>query len=326
MSINTGVMDQEQLGKFVKGYAKETAATIYTQLNKPKAGLLSSFPVLDLPSQKIEHFGQTWSPGMINQPLDGAGDTSKWRYIHSSKDLTNSWDKQSFKLLDSAVTAQARDQMADDGARMVRDYLASCRVYKLLTELKTKRADANTHAAGVIGGGAASVWGSAGAGNAEKDISYAMTKIASSTGIPLEEGQYEFGLVYPSTVLDEFAQLNYINLVVQRLRDYLKGAWNLVSYPLTPYSDGDGNKFIDIYGKTSSDVLGTSALLFVKGGQTMRGGNYVPSDIKLYETSREHATGYISTFKQCVDYLAVPTDGQENGKTALVYEITGVSA
>ena len=326
MAFDTGAMDVEALGKYVKGFARTTARVFNTNLNKQPMGLLAAFPVDNLSSQKIEHFGQTWAPGMIDQPLDGAGDTSKWKMIYSSKDLTNSWDKQSFKILDSAATAQAANRMSVDGARMVQDYLVACRVYKLIRELKAKRADANTHAAGTIGGGAASVWGSAGAGNAEKDIAAAITKIVSTTGLDLESGQYEFGLLYPSSVLDEFAALNLINLVVTRLKDYLKTAWNITPYPFTPYSDGNGNEYIDVNGVTASDVLGTSALVFVKGEQTMIGGNYGPSDILLNETSREHATGYISTFKQCTDYLCVPQDGQSNGKTKLVYEVTGVSA
>lgn len=325
LNANTGAMDAEALGKFVKGFTRRTARVFNTNLNKAPMGLLAAFPVDNLDSQKLEHFGQTWAPGMIDQPLDGAGDTSKWRMIYSWKDLTNSWDKESFKVLDSAATAQAANRMATDGARMVQDYLAACRVYKLIRELKSKRATANTHQAGTVGGGDASVWGSAGAGNAERDIAAAITKIVSSTGLDLESGQYEFGLLYPSNVLDEFAALNLINLVVTRLKDYLKTAWNITPYPYTPYTDGDGNQFIDVSGKVSSDVLGTSALVFVKGEQTMIGGNYGPSDILLNETTREHATGYISTFKQCVEYLAVPMDGQPNGKTKLVYEITNVT-
>ncbi|MFA5458561.1 MAG: hypothetical protein WC261_13140 [Synergistaceae bacterium] len=326
MPYDTGAMDVEALGKYVKGFARTTARVFNTNLNKQPMGLLAAFPVDNLSSQKIEHFGQTGAPGMIDQPLDGAGDTSKWKMIYSSKDLTNSWDKQSFKILDSAATAQAANRMPVDGARMVQDYLVACRVYKLIRELKAKRATDNHHAAGVIGGGAASVWGSAGAGNAEKDIAAAITKIVSTTGLDLESGQYEFGLLYPSSVLDEFAALNLINLVVTRLKDYLKTAWNITPYPFTPYSDGNGNEYIDVNGVNASDVLGTSALVFVKGEQTMIGGNYGPSDIMLNETSREHATGYISTFKQCMDYLCVPQDGQSNGKTKLVYEVTGVSA
>jgi hypothetical protein len=215
--------------------------------------------------------------------------------------------------------------MATDGATMVQDYLTAVRVFKLVRELKAKRVTANTHAAGVVGGGAASVWGAAGAGNAEKDITAAITKIVSTTGIDLESGNYEFGYLYPSTVMDEFAALNLINLVVTRLKDYLKTAWNVTPYPFTPYTDGEGRQYMDVNGTVSSDVLGTSALVFLKGEKTMIGGNYGPKDILLNETTREHATGFISTFKQCVEYLAVPMDGVQNGKSKLIYEITAVT-
>ena len=323
--FNTGAIGVEDLGKYVKGFAKRTARVFNTNLNAAPMGLLAAFPVDQLDSQKLEHFGQTWAPGMIDQPLDGAGDTSKWKMLYSSKDMTNSWDKESFKVLDSAATSSAANRMATDGAKMVQDYLVAARAFKLIRELKSKRATLNTHVAGVVGGGAASVWGSAGAGNAEKDIAAAITKIASTTGLDLESGQYEFGLLYPSKVLDEFAALNLINLVVTRLKDYLKTAWNITPYPFTPYADGAGSQYIDVNGQTSSDILGTSALVFVKGEQTMIGGNYGPKDILLNETTREHATGFISTFKQNVEYLAVPMDGSSNGKTKMCYEITAVT-
>ncbi len=146
----------------------------------------------------------------------------------------------------------------------------------------------------------------------------------SSAGLDLESGGYTFGIAYPSGVLDEFMSLDIINMNVQRLGDYLKTAWGLQQYPISPYKDGVGNAYIDVNCTVSSDVLSTSALVFLQGPSTMKGGEYKPTDVMLSEVSREHATAWITTMKQCVGYLAVPRDGSENGKTDLVYEIQGV--
>lgn len=314
-AINTGAMSVEQLDKLVKGRAKQNARIIDTNLNKNPTGLLAAFPVDSLDSQMIEFWTTAGNPGQINQSLDGVPDATRWKYVRSYKDLTNSWDKMAYKILDSAQTSMAVNRLANDGRRMVQNYFEAARVYKLLTELKAKRT--NTHAA-------SSYWGSGGTGSAETDISKAITSIVSTTGITL--GSYNIGVAYPSEVLDEFQQLDLINQVVQRLSDYLKTAWNVKLYPITPFKDADGNSYIDVKYQTSSDVLGTSALVFLEGEQTMRGGNYGPSDVVLNETERELGVGYTTLMKQCVEYLVVPDNGTANSTSKNIYEITGVTS
>jgi hypothetical protein len=58
----------------------------------------------------------------------------------------------------------------------------------------------------------------------------------------------------------------------------------------------------------------------------MRGGSYTASDLITNETERVHATGYRTTMKQNIDYLAVPQDGSSNGKSKMIYEITAVTS
>jgi hypothetical protein len=317
-ATNTGALTSGILDKLVKGRAKQNARVIDTNLNKAPMGLLRAFPVDSLSSQLLEFWTVKGNPGQVNQALDGMPDLTKHKYVRSYKDLTNSWDKQAYKIMDSAQTAMAVNRLANDGRKFIQDYFTNVRVWKLLTELKAKEATGNTH-------GASDVWGASGTGDAEADIAKAITKIVSTTGIDIETGGYTFGVAYPSEVLDEFQQLDLINQVTQRLSDYLKAAWKINLYPITPPTDADGNAYIDVKFQTSSDILTTSALVFVEGQQTMIGGNYAPSDIMLNETERQLAEGWTTVMKQCVDYLAVPTDGTSNGKTSFIYEITSVT-
>jgi hypothetical protein len=152
----------------------------------------------------------------------------------------------------------------------------------------------------------------------------AIVGMVKTTGI--DPSTVRFGLAYPSSVMDELVSLNLINMVVQQLAAYMKAAWNLDPFPITPFMDDAGNQYIDINGKTSSDVLGTSALVFVEGDATIRVGEYRPTDILLNETTRVEGTSWKNLFKQCVGALAVPMDGVENGRNKFCYEITGVSS
>lgn len=314
-----GPMTKEQLGKFVKGFAQRGATVIETNLYQQPTGLIGAFPVdNDLPSETLELWTKTWSGGEMDQPLDGAPDASNWKYIRSYKDLTNSYDKQGFFIFDSANTAAAANRLGADGLRDVQNYFQATRCYKLLRELKAKRETGYNHAA-------SDVWGAAGTGDAEADIAKAIVKIASANGIDIDNSGVKFGVAYPSEVLDEFRQLDLINQVTQQLGDYLKAAWKINLYPVTPWADGEGNAYISNRPVVSSDALGTSALVFMEGPQTMRGGSYAANGAVMNETERVHATGYRTTMKTNIDYLAVPYDGVANGDSHLVYEITSVT-
>lgn len=317
-ATNTGSFTTAQLDRLVKGRARQAARVIDVNLNKSPVGLLAAFPTESLPSQKLEFWTLHGNPGQINQTLDGMPDMTRHKYIRSYKDLTNAWDKAAYKIMDSAQTAIAVNRLATDGTKAVQDFFAASRVFKILTELKAKNDSGNTHAA-------SDVWGASGTGDAEEDIAKAITKIVSGTGIDIEGGTYNIGVAYPSEVLDEFQQLDLINQVTQRLGDYLKAAWNVKLYPITPYKDQDGNAYIDVAIKTSSDVLSTSALVFLEGDATLRCGEYRPTDIMLNETQRNLADGWTSVFKQCFGCLAVTDTTTANSTTKNIYEITSVT-
>jgi hypothetical protein len=314
----TGAITVEALGKLTKRWAGKGAIVLDDKLNKAPEGFLGAFPVdTGLESQYFEIWNQKGNPGTINGVLDGPGKTTAHKYVRSYKDMHNAWDKYDYEILDSAVTEVAANRLAKDGTQHGLNYFRQTRVWKILTELKAKRATANYHAA------LKGVWGVSGQGAGQADIVKAIMGIVSTTGI--DPNSVEFGVAYPSKVMDEFASLNLINMVVQRLDQYMKAAWKLDPFAITPYQNDAGESVIDIDGETSSNVLGTSALVFVKGQDTLRVGEYRPSDIMLNETTRIEGTSWKNLFKQCVVALAPSMDGTENGKNKYIYEVTGVT-
>ncbi len=149
MAPQLGAMTVDEVGKYLKSkWAGKSAQVVDTKLNKAPAGLIAAFPVdTTLVSQKIEFPTRTWAAGEINTVQDGAGDLSKWKYLYNYKDLTHSWDKESYKIFDSATTSAAVNRLAMDGTQDILDYFRSCRAFKILTELKAKRVTASTHTA-----------------------------------------------------------------------------------------------------------------------------------------------------------------------------------
>lgn len=314
----TGSLTLDQLGRLTKRWAGQGAVVINDRLNVAPEGFLSAFPTNMVDSQYAELWSFKGNPGSINTVLDGPGDTSNWKYVRAYKDMHNSWDKKAYDILDSVQTDIAANRLATDGTQQVLNYFRQTRVHKLLTEMKAKRYSAATHSTAATGG----VWGIAGQGRGQQDIVQAITYIVSKTGV--DPSTVEFAVAYPSKVMDEFQSLNLINMVVQQLESYMNKAWNLTAYPITPFIDDAGNEYIDLDG-TSSNVLSTSALVFVKGDNTVRMFEYRPTDIMLQETARIPGTSWQNIFKQCTSALAVPHDGSENGKNKFVYEITNVT-
>ncbi len=314
----TGAITPEALGRLTKRWAGKSAKVLDDKLNQAPEGFLSCFPVdANLESQYFETWKPKGNPGTMNGVLDGPGVTTDHKYARSYKDMHNAWDKYAYEILDSAATEVAVNRLGKDGTQFCLNYFRQTRAWKIITEMKAKRATANTHAA-VKG-----VWGVTGQGAGQADIVKAILGIVKTTG--LDPNSVEFGIAYPSKVMDEFVSLNLINMVVQRLDTYMKAAWKLDHYPITPFQDDEGSEVIDILAKTSSDALGTSAIVFVKGDSTIQVGEYRPTDILLNETTRKEGFAWRNLFKQCVGALAVSMDGTENGKNKLIYEITGVT-
>ena len=315
----TGSLTYDQLGRLTKRYAGAGAVVINDRLNIAPEGFLSAFPMQPfLDSQWAELFSFKGNPGKIDQVLDGPGDTSNWKYIRAYKDMHNSWDKKTYDILDSVQTDVAANRLAMDGTQQVLNYFRQTRVHKIIREMAAKYYSANTHSTSATGG----VWGVAGQGRGEADVVKAIMGIVKISGI--DPAVNEFGLVYPSKVMDELGALKLINMVVTKLSDYLQAAWKITPYPITPFVDDAGNTYIDL-DTTSSDILTTSAYVFVKGDNTMRQYEYRPTDIMLNETARIPGTSWMNIFKQCYEALAVPHDGSENGRNKLIYKITNVT-
>ena len=322
-STGTGSLTVDQIGTLTKRYAGAGATVITDVLNQAPEGFLSAFPMEPkLENQRAELWTFKGNPGQINQPVDGPGDTSNWKYVRAYRDMYLCWDKKTYDILDSVQTEIAANRLAMDGTQQVLNYFRQARVYKIIKEMYDKTYASNTHSTSTTGG----VWGVAGQGRGEADVVTAIKGIVTATGLDMSAGVApEFGLVYPSKVMDELGALKLINMVVTKLSDYLSAAWKITPYPITPYMDDAGNQYIDVKDQTSSDILGTSAYVFVKGANTIRQYEYRPGDILMNETARIPGTSWLNIFKQCYTALAVPQNGVENGTNKFLYKITNVT-
>lgn len=319
----TGSLTVDQIGTLTKRYAGAGATVITDVFNAPSEGILSAFPMEPkLDYQRAELWTFKGNAGQINQVVDGPGDTSNWKYVRAYRDMYTSWDKKSYDILDSVQTEIAANRLAQDGTQQVLNFFRTARVYKIINEMANKTYASNTHSTTTTGG----VWGVEGQSRGEADIVKAIKGIVKVTGIDMSSGSApEFGLIYPSSVMDELGALKLINMVVTKLSDYLSAAWKITPYPFTPFMDDAGNQYIDVKDQTSSDILGTSAYVFVKGNNTIRQFEYRPGDIMTTETARIPGTSWLNIFKQCYTALAVPHDGTENGTNKLLYKITNVT-
>lgn len=308
-----GSMTPGQLGTYLKGYFNRTQQI--TDLNIQKTGILTGvFPVRPLSIPVLEVRYRQGVPGRMNVALDAPVEDSSWTYRSAEKNLT--WDKFSFSVTDAATDMIQVNNMAADGVRDASTYFANIRDYKMITELKAKNNTNNTHSA-------SAVWSDA-AADVEGDIVQAIEGIVQRTGV--SPASVKFGVLYQSKVLRGIEQLSLIHNVQMSLKDYMTKTFGINFYPYTPYMDPDANKYMDIKEKTSSDALGTSALVFVEGPMTMDCGQYTPQGIPMFETTRIHDVGYKTTMRHSFGCMAVPRYDDSAYTTPLIYEITNASS
>lgn len=313
VTYGQGSMTPGQLGTYLKGYFQRTQQI--TDLSIQKAGILTGvFPTQNLSIPKLEVRYTQGVPGRMNVALDAPVEDSRWTYRYKDKDLT--YDKFSFAVTDAATDMVQVDNMAADGVRSGNTFFANVRDFRMITELKAKNNSSCTH-------GAAAVWSDA-AADVEGDIVRGLEGIVQRSGV--NPATTQFGLLYQSKVMRGIDQLALIKNVQQTLKSYLGSVFNLSFYPYTPYMDPDGNKYLDVKELTDSDALGTSALLFVEGPQTMMCGQYAPKGVPMFETTRVHDVGYKTTLRHSFGCLAVPRYDDTTYTTPLVYEITAASS
>ncbi|AZF90127.1 MAG: hypothetical protein BPH43C_01 [Phage 5P_1] len=270
MPVTSGYMNPDMLGQYIKGWAKRSMELINTDTQNYDLLGNAFNPLKPVDTEKIEFYSIHGVPGRMDVDLDTAVDSSRWSITRVSKDLK--WDKFDYLITDAAKTRAAIDTLAMDGTRMALNYFGAVRTYRAVSELVAKAGDSDP---------ASAAWNTAGA-NVEGDIVNAIESIVSATGI--DPANYTFGVLYPSSRMRGIDQLDLINNVQQSLKEYLMKIWKINFYAFTPYKDADGNAYIDIHNKTSSDALGTNAIVFVEGDNTMRGAIYQPTDIPLTET------------------------------------------
>jgi len=310
-----GSMNIGNLGTYLKGYFNRSMEVF--DMGVQQAGFLGGvFPVRNLEIPKIELRWQAGVAGRMNVALDAPVEDSRWEMKETSKELT--WDKFSFSITDSATDAIAVNNMAATGMRNAAKYFAALRDYRIITELKAKH-NSNCTAA-------ADAYWTADTAQVESDIVTAIqTMVDYSGGLNPETAR--FGVIYPAKAMMGLDSLGLIGNVQMTVKEYLKKTWNMNFYPYSPWKTGTGgDEYIDVKNDTSSDALGTSALVFVEGEDTLVCGQYRGSGIKLVETTRIHDVGYKTTLRNSFGCLAKPLYDDTTFTTPLIYEISNVTS
>ena len=317
MGVHKGEMTKDRLEKYIKGYAEKGAQVIDTNMQAGNM-LEGAFPAATSETERASFFVTHGNPGVRSVAMSGTVDQTTWDYkeIYAYLD----WDKYAYMISDDAKDWAAVDRMAADGNRNALEFFGASRTYEIITALKAGNDSSCTH-------GASAYW-NADSGNAEGDIMQAIEGIVENSGVNLKTRK--IGVVYPSKVLRGLKELDLIHNTTQRLEKYLKEMFaedfgGIEFFPFTPYMDADGNKYIDT-NKTSSDALGTSALVFVEGPQTLKTFKYTATGSGMTETTRIHDRGWITTMRHCYGTKVVPMYDASYLTTPLIYEITAVSA
>ena len=311
-----GSMNIGQLGTYLRGYFEKNREVFF--MGVQQTGFLGKvFPVRTLSTPKMELRWQSGVAGRKDVALDAPVEDSRWEMKDTSKELT--WDKFSFTITDSAVDAVERNTMLSDGINNAARYFAALRDYRIITELKAKN-NSNCTAA------ADEYWTSDSA-KVESDIVNAIQTMVDYSGGVLNPESATLGLIYPAKAMMGLTSLGLIGNVQMTVKDYLKKTWNMNFYPYSPAKFGmDGDEVIDVKNDTSSDALGTTAVLFVEGQGTLDCGQYFGNGIKMSETTRIHDVGYKTTLRHSFGCLAKPLYDNTTYTTPMIFELTGVTS
>ncbi len=309
-----GSMNIGNLGTFLRGYFEKNR-TVY-EMGVQKMGFLGGvFPTRTLSIPKIELRWQAGVAGRMNVALDAPVEDSRWEMKETSKELT--WDKFAFTITDSATDAIAVNNMLRTGIKNSANYFAALRDYRIIEELRAKNNTHCTHNADVV-------WTDS-AAQVEEDIIQAIQGIVQYSG-GLNPETATFGVIYPAKAMMGLDALGLIGNVQMTVKEYLKKTWNIKFYPYSPAKFGsDGAEVVDVKNDTSSDALGTNAVVFVEGGDTLECGQYYGNGIKMSETTRIHDVGYKTTLRHSFGCLAKPLYDDINFTTPLIYEIGNVT-
>ncbi len=303
-----GTMTDAELGKFIKGWASQTAKVIDQQIQNVNL-FGGAFPVTMAETEREEVFYFGGQPGRFGVSLDEPSEFTKWDYSRAYCDLI--WTKFAYKISDSAVSRAAKNRMATDGTAMALKYFGAVRTYQIGTELLAK---AGSSAAASDG-----YWDSG--GDIIADIATAVTTLRRNNGVGPEA---KIGVCYPTDVENGLMELDLIHNVQQTVMDYITKVYNINWYPFTPYADKDGNFYIDNKVHTSSDFLTTNAIVFLEGGNTLQSFEYKPAGVLMTETGRDFDSGDKISSKMCTGSLAIPY--RNSSTSQRIYKITGVDA
>lgn len=303
-----GTMTDAELGKFIKGWASQTAKVIDQQIQQVNL-FGGAFPVFPAETEREEVFYFGGQPGRYGVSLDEPTEYTKWDYSKAQCDLI--WSKFAYKISDAAVSRAAKNRMATDGTAMALKYFGAVRTYQIGTELLAK--------AGSSAGASDGYWNAG--GDIIADIATAITTLRRNNGVGPEA---KIGVCYPQDVENGLLELGLIKNVQQTVQDYLTAVYNVNWYPYTPYTDADGNFRIDVKTKATSDFLTTNALVFLEGDVTLRSFEYKPAGVLAVETGRDFDSGDKISSKMCTGALAIPF--RNASASERIHKITGVKS
>jgi len=311
-----GAMSPDQISNFVKRRASLILEKIdQTMITKPSVGRY--FPVnTSLTSERVEFYVTHGNPGVPHTTLSGTVERVRDKQLKKVQDIK--WHHYGTFVPDEYKTKVRIDDSMADAARYAQNFFNYIQDFDIITELKASNNTNTTDAA-------TDYWTDDTGRNIDKDIANALQTILEYSNVQ-NINDRKWICIYPGKAVGGLMELDTVNgNVVRRMEDYLKEAWKggIEFVPFSPTKDADGNEYLDNWN-TSSDALGTSAIICATGPDVLKNVEWRPPEINRAETWRTHGEGENVLYKKCTGAVIVPQYDSNMETTPLVFELTGV--
>ncbi len=318
MPEGIGTLTMGNIGKLNMAYAYGVRNLQLIDQTVPAESMLLKYfqgPNYQRDEDYIEFFTRESNPGIINAPIN-ADIPALTRGTYRSTRVPMKWDMY-WWAIDDQVKEKAIPWVMDREAQDAINFYANVVDYKIIKELVAGASTETTFAA-------SGLWsGTNGSAYAEADIVKALQEIADHSGTSHAKAK-SIIVIYPTKAFTSFKGLDFIHNVNQSIETYFGNAYkNMVFVDFTPSLNSEGNRVIDIAAGTSSDALGTNALVVYGGQETLDVGEYVPKNISRVETqSLGVFKGVLTATRRCFGCKTVGRFGQETSPR--IAKITGV--
>ena len=313
MRDNVGIQTIGDYGLLNKAYAYGMRNLELIDQTVIKASQLLQYfkgPFFDLDEEYIEFFSREANPGVINVPINSTIDPTRAQYRHKRERIW--WDMYWWGIDDTVKEGQL-PQVMDSEAQDSVQFYANVADYKIITELLANPGTTNA---------ASGHWTSASV--VEADITQALQDLAYESGIPVSAAK-DILVIFPTKCLTSIAGLDFIHNVNQSIKKYMGDSYpNMRFIDFTPALNSKGSRVIDILANTSSDALGTSAIICYGGPKILKVGEFVPKSVSRVETqSLGVFKGALTATRRCFGALTVGRFGADTNPG--VVAITGVT-